>query len=284
MRRLNRNRLRVAILWVGALCVFGVANNQVSGSLSGGRSFLDGTAMGLSLGLCIGQINLISIWAALAPGQIVFRIPWVVFLTVWMWGTICWGISTNLYSDSAFYESGVILLAAQFLAQAPLWLGSRIWKWRLVTRHQIQQGVQQTDGQFDLRSLMVGTLFLAVAIAIVRSVLPGGADPGMIDLDGELVLILAIAVLTNMIVVVPCVWIAFFPRARLRKTLAAWTLLIFVVSLIEDAVLIALLGMPPDFGLVIYVTTLINVVQCATVLFVLLTLRSIGVRLIRIRG
>ena len=43
------------------------------------------------LGLCIGQINLIGVWAAMAPGRVMLRLPWTIFLTTLMWYALILG-------------------------------------------------------------------------------------------------------------------------------------------------------------------------------------------------
>ena len=247
------------------------------------QDFIESTALALALGMGIGQINLISIWSALAPGQIVARIPWVVLLTVCFWASICVGMDEG-YSAASRYELAIVLLATQLIAQLPLWLGSRVWAWRLVTRRQIQEGLHQTDNRFGLKGLMLGTCFLAITLAIVRGVM-SEFDGGWSDVsfDPQILFLLTVAVCTNLSVVVPCIWLAFRPRRELPRVLARWCGLVVLVSVIEIAVLSASLGGPPNLVMTTYVCVLLNLTQCATVVVVLLALRRVGWRLVRMK-
>lgn len=247
------------------------------------QDFIESTALALALGVGIGQINLISIWSALAPGQIVARIPWAVLLTICLGASICLGMDEG-YSAASRYELAIVLLVTQLIAQLPLWMGSRVWAWRLVTRRQIQEGILQAENCFGLKGLMLGTCFLAVTLAIVRGVI-SEFDGGFSDVsfDPEILVVLTVAVCTNLSVVVPCIWLAFRPRRKLPRVLSGWGGLVVFVSVIEIAVLSTSLGRPPNLVMTTYVCILLNLTQCATVLVVLLALRCVGWRLVRMK-
>jgi hypothetical protein len=88
----------------------------------------------IMVGICVGQLNLIATWAALAPGNIMVRLPWSLLLTVWMWQALVVG---NRLSFSGFPRAeaillGVVLLFGLFVAMAPLAIAARFFRWRLL--------------------------------------------------------------------------------------------------------------------------------------------------------
>lgn len=282
----HRSRRRQLAILAGLIICFLLADVLLPSTLdANSRDYIESVLMGVSIGVCIGQINLISVWAALAPGRLVVRLPWALLLTVIMWSAVCLGLNWEGSLADDYYQAGVMLCCAQLAAQTPLWIGARIWDWRLVSRKQIARRDDSPDTQHGIAHMMLGTLFLAVALAVFRYVISGQpVDWSLVRFEPEIIAILVAAVFTNLMIVVPCVWFAFAPLARLRRMLLGWALLVVGVSFVEDVILCVMLGPPPHFAIVFLVTLIINATQCAVVVYTLMKLRRLGFRLVRMRA
>ena len=80
----------------------------------------------LLLGICIGEVNLIATWAALASGNVLLRLPWSMLLGVIMWYALIIGnrmldaIETwsggSIYYHSSFGRGEAVLLGIVLLA------------------------------------------------------------------------------------------------------------------------------------------------------------------------
>jgi len=90
MKRCSLEHFQQYLRWalIGALMCVLLAANLVTPLFFDSRSEL---LMGLFVGICIGQVNLIAAWAALAPGNVLFRLPWSMLLGVLMWYSLVLG-------------------------------------------------------------------------------------------------------------------------------------------------------------------------------------------------
>jgi hypothetical protein len=266
------------------IVVFLIADVILTSALDASASdFIESAVMSISLGLCIAHINLISIWAALAPGRLMVRLPWALLLTVIMWAAICLEFNRRNVPVDVHYKAGLILLCAQLAAQSPLWIGAKFWGWRLASRHQRKIGVEATDAQFNIQHMMLGTLILAIVLALFRLVIAGKpVDWSLVRLDPEILVILVGATTTNLLIVVPCIWLAFLPHARIRLALVRWSVVVMLISIFEDIVICTLVGAPLSGIAIFLVTATINLTQCAIVVLTLLKLRRSGFRLVRV--
>jgi hypothetical protein len=241
--------------------------------------------MSISLGLLIGQINLISIWAALAPGRLVVRLPWALLLTAVMWAMVCIEFNRRGVAAESHYQAGLILVCAQLAAQTPLWAGAKIWKWRLASRDSRRVGIDVSDAQFSIRHMMLGTLLLAITLSLFRLIISGRpADWLQVLIVPHTLVILVGAATTNLLIVVPCIWLAFLPRQRLPRMLAMWGLFVVLMSIVEIFVLTSILWSPQRPVLTYVVTIVINLTQCGLVVWVLMRLRRLGFRLVRLKN
>jgi hypothetical protein len=240
------------------------------------------------LGLTVGQVNLNAIWAALAPGRVLLRLPWSIFLATLMWYALVLGNRTRYWWDEFFsiYSSnmdmgdaivlGLVILAGVIVLQAPLWGMSRGFGWRLTPPASAQEA--SDERQFHLKHLIAGTLLAAVLLGLGRVVLPTD-DWGRPQLERELTVLLPAMLIVNLIVVVPCIWIAFVRWRFLALWSCAWLAWATLVSLLEIAILSAILGPPPDDVWITF--TLFNLAQGVCVIAALLVLRGAGFRLSR---
>jgi len=234
------------------------------------------------MGVCVGQLNLIGAWGALVPGKVIVRLPWAAFLGVLMWQAMIMGQSSGrgMRNDERLML-GVAIGFGVVVTQVPLWLARRPFGWRLVPPRFSLDNLASMDAQFNLKHLFLGMVFASLALAMARFTL---ADVTMrdFDVDGEILLILAIVAIWNALVTAPCIWLAFNQGGRLIVGAAAWTLYVLLASAIEVFVLIFFLGSPGGSnGAIILFFALFNLAQCLTVFATMLLLQGIGFRLVR---
>jgi hypothetical protein len=243
---------------------------------------------GILIGLCIGQVNLIATWASLAPGNIVLRVSWSFLLTMAMWYGLIFGSqhSWGVPSSSEMSPSDAILLLAILMGgvvilQIPLWIAKKAFRWRLTRQPGDTVAALQEDRQFHLQHLLIAAFLLAVALSPLHYVLP----PGQVDsweLDGEVCVLLAAAVLSNVVMTLPCIWWAFASRRKLIGLVVTWLVYCAVLAAIESVIFCALIDGPwmwRDAAVFFYA---INLSQCVVVLGTLWILRAIGFRMVRL--
>jgi len=267
-------------LVIGAFCVVDFATPVIM------QPGLEWPAF-IMLGICIGQINLIATWAALAPGNVVVRLPWALLLAVLMWyGLVLggrWISEDSPYSH--FSLAGAVVLAIFLFvgvaaAQIPLWIAGRVFRWRLVSWAGAAREPSQDRLQFQLRHMMLGMLFVSLALAPGRMVLPPG-DLADLQLEYQMFVVLAALVACNLLIAVPCIWGAFARTTILIPLAFGWLIYCGVVTVLEFVVLVSIFGPVPrdEMPMLMY---LLNVTQCATVFGTLLLFRALGFRLVRV--
>jgi hypothetical protein len=260
------------------VCGFLVVNLVTPFSFNGGPEW----PLAIALGICIGQINLTATWAALAPGNIVVRLPWALLLNVLMWYALVLGNrwESPYFSLAEAVQLGVILLGALIVAQIPLWVAGRVFRWRLASWAGESSDAGGEGFTFHIWHAMAGMLFLSVALAPARLVLPQG-DFDDFYLEGELLILLPVVAVCNLVITVPCIWGAFLKAEILVPLAFGWLVYCAFLTLIEFGVLCAMLSPPPDAAEVLLLMYVVNVSQCATVFGTLLVCRLLGFRLVR---
>lgn len=232
------------------------------------------------LGVCIGQVNLIATWAALAPGNLVVRLPWSLLMGMFLWYALVLGnrLNGSFPLDEATVL-GAALLFGIVVAQLPLWIAKRTFRWRLVRTLDNLEQVDRQHSQFQIRHLLLGTLLLSLALSPLRVILPPGAMTGLRD-AGRLILLLAIVAATNLLVTVPCIWGSLMILASLGAAILGWFFYCLFLSTVEYFILDAATGTSPNNGW--FIILLINLSQCLTVFVTLRIFRAIGFRLVRL--
>jgi hypothetical protein len=228
---------------------------------------------------------LIATWAALAPGNILVRLPWSLLLTVWMWQALVVG---NRLRFSGFPRAeaillGVVLLFGLFVAMAPLAIVARFFRWRLLgwERNDAVDDRAAVKVQFNLRHLLLSMFLLSMAMAMVRWILPEGRG-WEIATDGELHVILPVVAFCNVVVTIPCIWGAFASPRRLPLLAAGWFAYCALLTGAEIGFFVFFLGPTPDDLLdIMFLWYLMNLMQCLTVFGILVIFRGLGFRLVR---
>ncbi|MBC8877182.1 MAG: hypothetical protein H8E44_47745 [Planctomycetes bacterium] len=244
------------------------------------------------VGMCIGQVNLIAAWAALAPGNVLFRLPWSMLLGVLTWYSLVLGHRLAELLDSLGVVSshsnldmgetvllGIILVVGIIVAQIPLWIAGRVFRWKLVCGD-MPESIHLP--QFNLRHLLLGMFLLSLVLGAARVILPT-EERWSFHTDDELWAILGAVILCNLLITVPCIWGSFAPTAVLLPLAVAWTAYCAVLTLVEFGVLCLILGSPGNDVVEIIITFfLLNLSQCGTVLGSFLLLRAVGFRFVRL--
>jgi hypothetical protein len=240
--------------------------------------------MAMMVGLCIAQVNLIAVWASLAPGNIVLRISWSVLLGMATWYAFLLGgeVHAPVKRQDAILL-GAVLLAAVVILQIPLWIAKKVFRWRLTRGVEDAEQFLLEDRQFHLQHLFVATFLLAVALSPLRSVLPLGTDEAFHSVDGTLFVMLGAVVLCNLVVTIPCIWWSFVSTAAAMWLVLVWLVYCVALTAVEFGGLCAVFGPPGgpanlEFGFFFYV---LNVSQCAAVFGTLRIFRALGFRLVR---
>ncbi len=234
------------------------------------------------IGVCVGQVNLIATWAALAPGNFVVRLPWSLLLAVFMWYSLVLGSragSPGFSLDDAVVL-GIVLLSAVVVVQIPLWIAARLFGWRLASWAGEVRDTSPGRLQFHLGHLLLGMLFVSIALAPGRAVLPPG-DLRDLELDEEVLALIPVAIGCNLVIAVPCIWGAFLSRRILVPLAFGWVVYCAILTAVEYGTLVALLGPPgkDETPLLMYLG---NLSQCSAVFGTLLVFRALGFRLLRV--
>lgn len=238
------------------------------------------------LGLCVAQVNLIAVWAALAPGNIVIRLAWSLLLAAGTWYALVLG---DTHADGRCYIRGPsdavllgeTLLAAVVILQVPLWIAKKGFRRRLSRGVSDAEQFVLEDRQFQIKHMLWAMFFWAVALSPLRMVLPPGKfEP--LRIDSMFFVMLGAFVVCNLLLTIPCIWWAFVSTARPARLVLAWLLYCAVLTIAVFAVPCALFG-PPAEGLVMAASMffIINVTQCAAVFGILRIFRAMGFRLVR---
>ena len=225
----------------------------------------------------------------MTPGRVIVRLPWSLLLATLMWYALVIGnrtrgifdFSNTIYHGSFRAEDalllGLILLAGVVVVQIPLWIASRLLRWRLTPPNLEKQNAID-EHQFNIKHLIAGMLVVSLALGLGRVVMPPG-DWRITGLERELLFLLPAVGIVNLLVAVPCIWGALVGRALVIRLGLLWIFYALFVTLFEVGALIAFLG-PPGGDDIWWVMTLFNLAQCLSVFATLALLRLIGFSLV----
>jgi hypothetical protein len=211
-------------------------------------------------------------WAVFAPGAVAWRLPWAMLLGMSMWCVLT--ISNRLayhFSRSEALLLGGVLLGGILVAQIPLWILRLFLQFRFYPPGERSA----SEEQFNMRQMLSGIALCCVALAVVQGVLPRGESAFGGPPDRELLVILAIVAPVNLLLTLPCMWIALTSRAQF---LAFWGSLfagyVLVITIVETTVLSFFLGsfqLREYFGLGFF-----NLMQGVSIAVTLSVLRGSG--------
>ena len=231
--------------------------------------------LAIGVGGTAAQLNLIGAWAALAPGRLLVRIPWSLALLTAVWFALIFGESLLSHSSGEDISNmGTLLLAGFCVIQVPMWIARKTLGWQLVNPNFSRSAKRN----FSISELMLGTFVLALLLALGRVLLP--AEKLSLGINDEVLIAIGTAIIvTNLIVVVPVIWLSF----QKQNIWGAWFFANLLASAFEFAALIAVLGPPGSDGFYIFIALfIINLTQCVVVIVVMSVMQNNGYQLKRI--
>ena len=114
----------------------------------------------------IAQLNLLAVWAALAPGRLMVRLPWSLFLATLIWYAVVLGFrcAGRGRSGQDALMVGLSLLFGVLVTQVPLWIANRWFRWHLAV---VVEGPSAavSERQYGIRHLLTGMTLLGLALA-----------------------------------------------------------------------------------------------------------------------
>ena len=263
------------VLVVGTIIFASLVVNVASSSVvyQSDSGLVSSVLVGIFVGWISAQINLIAIWASMAPGSSIVRLPWAVLLMIGIWLSVLQPWDSG---DRALLVAA--LITAQVMAQIPF----RIASWARGYRVRFDSIDRETESrQFGIKSVLIGTGLVAVAMSLLRFSAPTELS---LDIPQRKLMVTCVmltpAFITNGIMTWPSVWLAFCSQARLLRIAFKIVPFLVLAAGIELAVMISILGPPgegwfPVFALLVA----LNTTQCFVAFAVIRCLRKLGFRL-----
>ena len=246
----------------------------------------------LLLGCCIGQVNLIAVWAALAPGNFVVRLPWSALLGTMMWYSLILG---NQMQQSSFSQHrlpsppfslddaillGALLVVGIVIAQIPLWIAGKIYGWKMTSPDLPASRPTHGRLQFSLQQMLLGTTLWSIALAPIRTILPLDVR-SVAHFNAEMLMAFAAIALGNSLLTMPYIWGAMHFASKLTASIVGWLVYCVVLAAVEFGIFVALIGRSRNENAVVHFLFCVNASQCVTVFGAMLPLRALGFQLRR---
>ncbi|MEM6474305.1 MAG: hypothetical protein AAF802_32525, partial [Planctomycetota bacterium] len=235
------------------------------------------------------QLTVICVWGTLVEGSFWIRLPWTLLLLVISWCGFAWGIQLERGRNVDSMLPVAFFWTIGFLTSfVPLKIAAMGFRWR-ITGQSTRSEVLDRDGRYSIRDMMLGTLLLAISMAIGRVMLVGeeeidfGTAFIMLNEPGA-ILTLAVFGVVSLLVKMPCIWIALgAEREKAPSYIVLWTFYCVLLAAVEILIFIAIVGGPPGDVLVELCGGIVlgHLVMGAVTLFVCLCLRGLGYKLER---
>ena len=253
--------------------------------------FEEGLLALLALGVVTGQLTVICVWGTMVRGTFWIRLPWTLLMLMLSWCALAWGlkIQSGRADTDEMLGVGVLWSFGFVTSYVPLKIAALSFRWQIVRDSPDRQNAERKSN-YAIRDIMIGTLLLAMSMAIGRAVLPDdeisvvGAlrASGLDELDFQLAITLYGIV--SLLVKLPCVWISLGERAdRIPSRIGAWSCYCLLLAIGEFLFLIAVFGSPADGRTMELLAGMIlcHLLMGAIILGVCLALRGLGYRLER---
>lgn len=245
---------------------------------------IGGPWLSLSItGAWVGQLYLIAAWAVLGVGNVLLRLPGAMLTAALMWYSLVLGsrAQSPYFSLPDALAAGFLLLLALAFLMVSLWVVRGVLRWRLVgwSGHAVR-----TSGgplQFHLRHLLLLMVFVSLAFAPARFVLPP-SSVGEFRLEAEMLVGVVVLSACSLPVTVPCIRGAMATAEMLGVFGLVWPVVCAAVSGLEITLLAAISRAPETTPSMFPFIYLLNVSPCATIFATLLVFRGLGVRLVKL--
>jgi hypothetical protein len=266
LRRIVLASLVAVHLIVDALIAFVMPSNRS-----------DDFTIGLIFGTLFAQISLSSVWAAMGPERLVWRLPVTAFLGTLSCFAFLWGLLGDDVAEALPITVGIcgMMLVQSLLIQSPLWLARLILGWRIGIRSQASHVPAANETQFGIRQLFVWTTIAAILLAIGRLMFRDQSLDGTAEL-WHICLIFGLLAAFNLLYVLPLAWAALVQN-RIWLWLPLSVVCVGIVTTVEPTVFTMVTREPDPENIFVW----INGIQVAWILASLLVVRLCGYRLVR---
>ena len=244
----------------------------------------------LALGVVTAQLTVICVWGTLVRGTFWIRLPWTLLLLVLSWCAFALGITIeNGGPDIESMLGTAVLWMYGFVTSfVPLKIAAMCFRWQIVQESaDDQNGVRES--RYAIRDIMIGTMLLALSMAIGRAMLPDEdisftrAIHASALNEPEPLIAISIYGIVSLLVKLPCIWISLGEKAeKIRSRIGLWVLYCFALAIVEIGLLIAVLGNPGSDSAELFAGMIIShQIMGAIMLGVCLALRGLGYQLER---
>lgn len=244
----------------------------------------------LTLGIVTAQLTVICVWGTLVRGTFWIRLPWTLLLLVVSWFGLGLGAS---YVDRNFNSNvalgiGMVWMLGFVTSYIPLKIAAIGFRWEIV-RESVNNQNQPDTRRYAIRDMMLGTLLLAITLAIGRAMLSSDEINLALALRAsglvrsEPIIALMIYGVVSLLVKLPCIWIALGERQEaIRSRIEIWVVYCLGLSILEVVLFMALLGSPGPDSIEFFTGVILShQLMGAIMLGVCLMLRGLGYRLKR---
>lgn len=242
----------------------------------------------IALGVITAQLTVICVWGTLVRGTFWIRLPWTLLLLLVSWCAIALGITIENGSPDTDAMLGAAALWTFGFATSfvPLKIAALCFRWQIVQDSGDHQNVVR-NSRYAIRDIMIGTLLLALTMAIGRAMLPNeeisftrAIHASSLNRPEPLIAITIYGII-SLLVKLPCIWIALGEESeKIRSRIYAWIVYCLVLAFIEILLLIAVLGNPGSRSGELFAGMIIShQLMGAIMLGVCLALRGMGYRL-----
>jgi hypothetical protein len=245
----------------------------------------------LTLGIVTAQLSVICVWGTLVRGTFWIRLPWTLLLLMLSWCGFAYGLAIKRpVSDSdSMLAAGIVWMMGFITSFIPLKVAAICFRWQIV-QHTADISNPDRSSRFAIRDMMVGTLLLALSMAVARVMLPNGEEisferavrAGGFD-KPVLLLVISIYGVVSLLVKLPCIWIALGEKAeKIGARIVFWVFYCFALAVVEFVLFALVAGSPGAQDLEAFVGVVVSHQLMGTIMLgICLALRGLGYRLHR---
>ena len=282
----NANRDQQLLLLIGVCCIgFFIADVATPACFH--TPFLGM----LALGVVTAQLTVICVWGTLVRGTFWIRLPWTLLLLVVSWCALALGVSieNGRSNTDEILGVGLFWMIGFITSFVPLKIAALCFRWQIIHDSAAYQNEGQEDYKYAIRDIMIGTLLLALALAIGRAMLAGeeisfARAMRAANLNqAEPFIALTIFGIVSLLVKLPCIWISLGEKTEnIKSRICGWAAYCFALAIAEIIALTVFLGPAgPEAAELFAGIILSHQLMGAIMLGVCLTLRGLGYRLER---
>jgi hypothetical protein len=246
----------------------------------------------IPFGAFMAEAMLIAVWEALGTLNIVIRSALWLLFGLMMWYLLIFAIQNSTVEGSQLdrermIEFGVFIISGVTILQVPLWMARLVFRVRMLSPDEDAASSARARLQFQLKDLLLATTIVAIALSPLRLIMSKESHARVIPGSRpfiEMAVVLVVAAAIVLAGTLPGLWAAF-SRRRTFELAVALAVYVPLVTAIELAIAIAIVGRPPgaNEGFEVFgVLCLLNLVQIAVFFSIIRTYYALGYRLQRV--